>query len=154
MEKRECVCKSVNTQADKRTHTKCKKHLPLPALHPQQETETTQLAAPSLLCLLYVFTTQRQMVSWHCSTLMSLGGSAGGTFISTVLFQFTSQCTHKHRKRGRKKPPLYLIMEYSSWVDATVFQQCTQKVHRELKFSQFGTSEAKRRMTEMGGSRA
>lgn len=90
------------THTHTHTHhiTKNTSHLPhcVPA-----ETETTQLAVPSL-CFCCVFTTQRQMVSWHRSTLMSLGGSAGSTFISAVLFQFTttSRCTHMHTKKRQR----------------------------------------------------
>lgn len=101
-----CVCVEGPGDTGRQTHThthhitKNTSHLPhcVPA-----ETETTQLAVPSL-CLCCVFTTQRQMVSWHRSTLMSLGGSAGSTFISAVLFQFTttSRCTHMHTKKRQR----------------------------------------------------
>lgn len=82
----ECVCKSVNTQPDKYKHTHHVKTPPTSCTASLTETETTQLAVPSLRCLCCVFTTQRQMVSWQCGTLMSPGGSEGSTFISTVLF--------------------------------------------------------------------
>lgn len=99
------------------------KRLPPPAQRPRhRQTETTQLAVPSLPCLRCVFTTRRQMVSRHCSALMSLGGSAGSTFISTVLFQSaaTSRCSHMHTqkrrsnvKKKRKKTHCDFLMEYS-----------------------------------------
>lgn len=154
----ECVCARTSTHTHR--HTACKKTPPTSCTASTAETETTQVAVPSLVCLCCVFTTQRQMVSWHCSTLMSLGGSAGSTFISTVLFEFTAtfQCTcmHTKRQRGMKKKhknktlwlPNGIFHPIMTHGRLQSFQAVCPNVCRELKkSSQFGTSEAKWRMT-------
>lgn len=71
---------ALNTNTYKYTHihthaqSKKKTHLPLLGLRFQRRQRPHSSPCRHSSALRRVFTTQRQMVSWHCRTLMSLGG--------------------------------------------------------------------------------
>lgn len=122
------------------------------------ETETTQLAVPSLLCFapcIYHSETNGLLALSHFNEPW---GAAGGTFISAVLLQFTATCvmyTRARRKRQRGTTAhLDVLMERSimSQRRRGVFKLRAWKGKQGATFfSQFGTSEGKLKMMDMGG---
>lgn len=112
------------------THKECKKkkeqkHLPLPALRPQQRRRPRSSPCHHSSAFRSVFTTQRQMVSWHWSTLMSLGGLQEAHL--SAQFYFSSP------------PPLSVSTsteeETGHWrnLDGIIFKQSAQRLQGGTK---------------------